>query len=45
MITVVSKLDTYDGYEITAEKSKLVQGTLNINPLSHASAGIIMFIS
>jgi hypothetical protein len=33
MITTVRKIDTYGGYEITSEQSKLVHETLNMDPL------------
>ena len=42
MITAVRKIGIYGGYKITSEKSKFVQETLNIDPLSCI---IIMFIS
>jgi hypothetical protein len=44
MITAVRKIDTYGGYEITPEQSKLVHETLHVDPV-HASASIILFIS
>ena len=34
MFMTVRKIDTYGGYKITPEQSKLVHETLNVDPLA-----------